>query len=137
MVMTDPVADMLTRIRNAIRAKHDFVTVPASKIKGEILRLLKEEGYIEDYEVTDSEEFRNVKLFNVRLKYYGGRDKVSVITEIKRASRPGLRLYKKKDDIPMVNEGLGIAIISTSKGVMTDKQSRKYGIGGEVICYIS
>ncbi len=136
MVMTDPIADMLTRIRNAIQAKHDYVSVPVSKIKGDILHLMKDEGYIEDYEAVDS-KIKNLQIFNIKLKYYGGRDKVSVINTLKRVSKPGLRVYKKKDDIPKVNEGLGIAIVSTSKGIMTDKQSRKYQIGGEIICYIS
>ena len=136
MVMTDPVADMLTRIRNAIRAKHDVVEVPASKMKEDILKIMFEEGYIESFEAVDT-EIKNLKKFVVALKYYGGRDKISVIKELKKISKPGLRVYKKKDEIPKVNEGLGIAVISTSKGVMTDKQSRKYQVGGEVICYIS
>ena len=95
-----------------------------------------EEGYIESFEAVDT-EIKNLKKFVVALKYYGGRDKISVIKELKKISKPGLRVYKKKDEIPKVNEGLGIAVISTSKGVMTDKQSRKYQVGGEVICYIS
>lgn len=137
MAMTDPIADMLTRIRNAVRAKHDTVSVPASRVKGEILRILQEEGYIEGFEKLPVEGKNNIYNYVVKLKYYGGRDKFSVITDLKRISKPGFRIYKSKTEIPKVNDGMGIAIISTSKGIVTDKQARKYGVGGEVICYVS
>lgn len=135
MVMTDPIADMLTRVRNALKAKHETVRMPASKMKGEILRIMKEEGFIEDFEKY-CEEGSACEMFSVKLKYFGGLKKQSVIAGLRRVSRPGLRIYTQKDQIPRVNDGLGLAVISTSKGVMTDKQSRKYGIGGEIVCYI-
>lgn len=135
MVMTDPIADMLTRVRNALKAKHETVKVPASKMKGEILRIMKEEGFIEDYEKY-CEEGSACEMFSIKLKYFGGLKKQSVVMGLRRISRPGLRIYTQKDQIPRVNDGLGLAVISTSKGVLTDKQSRKYGIGGEIVCYI-
>ncbi len=135
MVMTDPIADMLTRVRNALKAKHEMVNVPASNMKREILRIMKEEGFIDDFEQNKDEE-RSCEMFSIKLKYFGGMKKQSVITGLRRISRPGLRIYAQKDQIPRVNDGLGLAVVSTSKGVMTDKQSRKYGIGGEIVCYI-
>ena len=129
MTMQDPIADLLTRIRNAQLAGHESVLIPHSKLKCEILRVLKEEGYIETYRVTD-----DVKpLIEVTLKYSKG---VPVIEKLKRVSRPGLRIYKDSDNIPSVNGGLGVAIVSTDKGVMTDRLARKEGIGGEVICTV-
>ena len=123
MAMTDPVADMLTRIRNALRAKKQDVSVPSSKLKGEILKILKEEGYIEDYTQNG--------VIKVRLKY-GPADR-SVITEIKRISKPGKRVYVDVGGIPRVMNGIGIAVISTSRGIVTDEAARKLGVGGELL----
>jgi len=129
MTMQDPIADLLTRIRNAQLAGHETVLIPHSKLKCEIIRVLKEEGYIETYRVTD-----DVKpLIEVALKYSKG---VPVIEKLKRVSRPGLRIYKDSDNVPTVNGGLGVAIVSTNKGVMTDRLARKEGVGGEVICTV-
>lgn len=131
MVMTDPVADMLTRVRNANSVFHDKVEIPASKIKQAIAQILKEEGFIKDFEtVADGKQ----GILRVSLKYGSNREKV--ITGIKRISKPGLRVYAKKDQLPRVLGGLGIAIISTSHGLMTDKRARKEGFGGEVIAYV-
>tara|TARA_S200000501_G_C20523835_1_gene612549 strand:+ start:326 stop:712 length:387 start_codon:yes stop_codon:yes gene_type:complete len=127
--MQDPIADLLTRIRNAQLAGHESVLIPHSKLKCEILRVLKEEGYIETYKVSDEVK----PLIEVTLKYSKG---VSVIEKLKRVSRPGLRIYKDSDNVPTVNGGLGVAIVSTNKGVMTDRLARKEGIGGEVICTV-
>ncbi len=131
MVNSDPISDMLTRIRNANLAFHESVEIPASKIKTEIARILKEEGYINDF-VVDSSSGKDV--LRIFLKY--GPKKEQIITGIKRVSKPGRRVYVGKDKIPRVLRGLGIAIISTSKGLLTDKEARKLGEGGEVICYI-
>lgn len=131
MVMTDPIADMLTRIRNASSARHDTVDVPTSKLKMEVARILKEEGYIRDYKLVDDGKHGFIRIY---LKY--GPDKTAVISGIKRISKPGLRVYAKKDEIPRVLGGLGIAILSTSQGVMTDKAARAKQIGGEVLCYV-
>lgn len=131
MVMTDPIADMLTRIRNANSVYHDKVEIPASKIKQAIVEILKLEGFVKDYEmVNDNKQ----GVLRVALKYGANREKV--ITGIKRISKPGLRVYAKSDQLPRVLGGLGIAIISTSKGIMSDKQARKEGLGGEVIAYV-
>ncbi|NLM37441.1 MAG: 30S ribosomal protein S8 [Firmicutes bacterium] len=130
MVVTDPIADMLTRIRNANIARIKQVDVPASNIKKELARLLKEEGYIHDYEVIEDNKQGIIRLY---LKYNG---KKRVISGLKRISRPGLRVYVEKDQIPKVLGGLGIAILSTSKGVVTDKIARQLGVGGEVLCFI-
>lgn len=131
MVMTDPIADFLTRIRNGNMVMHETVEVPGSKIKMSIADIMKEEGYIKDYEyIQDGKQ----GIIRVYLKY--GPNKEKVITGIKRISKPGLRVYVKKDEIPKVLGGLGTAVISTSKGLMTDKKARKTGLGGEVICYI-
>ena len=130
MVVTDPIADMLTRIRNANIARIKQVEVPASNIKKELARLLKEEGYIHDYEVIEDNKQGIIRLY---LKYNG---KKRVISGLKRISRPGLRVYVEKDQIPKVLGGLGIAILSTSKGVVTDKIARQLGVGGEVLCFI-
>ena len=131
MTMTDPIADMLTRIRNANTAGHSTVEIPASKMKKSIAGILKEEGYIEDFEVIEDNKQGVIK---VTMKY--GPDKERVISGIKKISKPGLKVYAKADDVPKVLGGLGIAIISTSNGLITDKQARKLGVGGEVICYV-
>lgn len=131
MGMTDPIADLLTRIRNGSNARHEFVDIPASKVKIEIVKVLKEEGYINNYRM-QKEEGKDV--IRVDLRY--GKDRKRVITGIKRISKPGLRVYAKRDMIPRVLGGLGIAIISTSKGVLTGKKASFEGVGGEVICYV-
>ncbi len=131
MVMTDPIADMLTRLLNANSVYHEKVEIPGSKIKVAIANILKEEGFIKDFDfVQDSKQ----GLLRVNLKYGPNREKV--ITGIKRISKPGLRVYAKNDQLPRVLGGLGIAIVSTSKGIMSDKQARKNGLGGEVIAYV-
>ena len=131
MAMTDPIADMLTRIRNANQMRYLEVEVPASNIKTEIARILKEEGFIKDYKVLEETAQGTILL---TLKY--GEKKERVITGLKRISKPGLRVYAKADEVPKVLNGLGIAIISTSKGIMTDKEARNQGLGGEVLAYI-
>ncbi|MEN6351118.1 MAG: 30S ribosomal protein S8 [Syntrophomonas sp.] len=131
MVMTDPVADFLTRIRNGNMVMHETVEVPGSKIKRSIAEIMREEGYIKDFEYIEDGKQGIIRIY---LKY--GPDKKKVITGIKRISKPGLRVYVKKDEIPRVLGGLGTAVISTPKGLMTDKNARKQGLGGEVICYI-
>lgn len=129
-MVTDPIADMLTRIRNANQMRYKEVEVPASKMKTEIARILKEEGFITDYKVKKN-NIQNILVLS--LKYV---DKERVITGLKRISKPGLRVYVKAEEVPYVLNGLGIAIISTSKGVMTDKEARKNSLGGEVLAYI-
>lgn len=131
MVMTDPIADMLTRIRNANAVNHETVEIPASQMKLAIVQILKDEGFIKHFEVIDDGKQGIIKVY---LKYGPNREKV--ISGIKRISKPGLRVYARKDEIPKVLGGLGIAVISTSKGIMTDKQARQAGVGGEVICYV-
>jgi small subunit ribosomal protein S8 len=131
MVMTDPIADMLTRIRNANDAGHKTVEMPASKEKKAIAQILLEEGYISKVDYIADEKQGVIK---ITLKY--GENKSRVVAGIKRISKPGLRVYAGKDDVPKVLNGLGIAIVSTSKGVRTDKKARKAGVGGEVICYV-
>lgn len=133
MVMTDPIADMLTRIRNASSVKHESVDIPGSKFKVELARILKEEGFIREYKFIENDKQGNLRVF---LKYGPGREKERVITGIKRISKPGLRVYANKEEVPRVLGGLGVAIMSTSKGVITDKQARSEGVGGEVICYV-
>lgn len=131
MAMTDPIADMLTRIRNANMVQKEVVDIPASRIKEEIATVLKIEGFIKDYQrIAEGPQ----GVLRVHLKY--GRDGEKVISGLKRISKPGLRVYAKKDEIPKVLGGLGMAVISTSKGIMTDKQARTTGVGGEVICYV-
>lgn len=130
MSMTDPIADFLTRIRNAAKAKHKRVDIPASGLKKEIARILKDEKYIQDFIIVEDPKQNAIR---IALKY---RDGQSVIKGLERVSRPGLRQYSHKDNLPRVINGLGVAVISTSKGVMTDKQARQAGVGGEVICYI-
>jgi len=129
--MTDPIADMLTRIRNASNAKKDRVEIPASKTKADIARILDSEGYIKKFEVVRKEKFDVIVVY---LKYRS--DRRGVITGIKRISTPGLRVYARKDGMPRVLGGLGIAILSTSKGVMTEKEAGANGVGGEVMCYV-
>lgn len=131
MVMTDPIADMLTRIRNANSVYHDKVEIPASKIKQAIAELLKAEGFIKDFEIIKDDK---QGVLRASLKYGPNREKV--ITGIKRISKPGLRVYARKDQMPRVLGGLGVAIISTSKGIMTDKQARREGLGGEVLAFV-
>ena len=131
MVMTDPIADMLTRIRNANSVHHDKVEIPGSKIKEAIATILKDEGFIKDFEVIEDNKQNVIK---VSLKYGANREKV--ISGLKRISKPGLRVYSQKDQLPKVLGGLGIAIISTSQGLMTDQAARKAGLGGEVLAYV-
>ena len=131
MVMTDPIADLLTRVRNANSVRHEVVEVPSSKVKKEIANILLQEGYIKEVnEYNDGV----VPMLRLSLKY--GANKERVITGIKRISKPGLRVYCKKDEVPKVLNGLGIAIISTSNGLMVDREARKAGLGGEVLCYV-
>ncbi|APC42331.1 MULTISPECIES: 30S ribosomal protein S8 [Clostridium] len=131
MVMTDPIADLLTRIRNANVVRHEIVEVPSSTIKKEIANILLQEGYLKNIE-----EYNDgvVPMMRLAMKY--GQNKERVITGLKRISKPGLRVYSKNEDIPKVLNGLGVAIISTSKGLVADREARKLGLGGEVICYI-
>ena len=131
MAMTDPIADLLTRIRNANMVKHTSVDVPASNVKNKIVEILLEEGYIKGFDVIEDGK---QGLIRIELKY--GENKERVITGLKRISKPGLRVYAKKTDIPRVLGGLGLAIISTSNGIITDREARKLGVGGEVICYV-
>lgn len=131
MTMTDPIADMLTRVRNANTVKHENVDVPASNIKKELARILLEEGFIKGYDVIEDDKQGLIRL---QLKY--GKNGEKVITGIKRISKPGMRVYADSHSVPRVLNGLGISIISTSKGILTDKQARELGIGGEVICYV-
>lgn len=131
MVMTDPIADMLTRIRNANSINHSTVEIPGSRLKMELARIFKEEGFVRDVEFVDDGKQGTIRIM---LKYGPQKDKV--ISGIKRISKPGLRVYAQKDQIPKVLGGLGIAVLSTSQGIMTDKQARQKGIGGEVICYV-
>lgn len=130
MTMQDPVADMLTRIRNGQMARHVSVKMPSSKIKVAIARVLREEGYIEDFEVGTEAGHRQL---TIQLRYHDG---VPVIEELKRVSRPGLRRYRGREELPKVRGGLGVAIVSTSSGVMTDRAARARGIGGEVLCTV-
>ena len=131
MSMSDPIADMLTRIRNAQLAEKLSVAMPSSGVKASIAQVLKDEGYIEEYKVRDED---GKSTLEIALKYYAGEP---VIEKIERVSRPGLRIYKGRDDIPKIMNGLGIAIVSTSKGVMTDRKARATGIGGEVLCIVA
>ena len=131
MLVTDPIADMLTRIRNALIVKHDTVEVPVSVMKLAIADILVNEGYIKGYTVNEEGV---EKMMTITLKY--GPSRTKVITGLKRISKPGLRVYARKDNIPKVLNGLGIAILSTSKGIITDKEAKELGVGGEVICYV-
>src|SRR6184192_2300809 len=131
MSMTDPIADMLTRIRNACGSKHRRVDIPVSKMKTEVARILKENNFIQDYSTLETEDGRRV--LRVRLKYAGGQP---VIRQLQRVSTPGLRRYVGAAEIPRVRNGLGMAIVSTSEGLMTDNQARKKNLGGELLCYV-
>ena len=130
--MTDPIADMLTRIRNANTAKHDTVDVPSSKMKLAIAKILLDEGYIKSYELVENGKFNDIR---ITLKY-GASKNEKIISGLQRISKPGLRVYANKEELPKVLGGLGVAIISTNKGVITDKEARKLGVGGEVLCNI-
>ena len=130
MSMSDPIADMLTRIRNAQATEKQSVVIPASKVKQAIAQVLKDAGYIEDFAVRQNDGKATIE---IGLKYYAGKP---VIEKIERVSRPGLRIYKGRDDIPRVMNGLGVAIVSTSRGVMTDRRARETGVGGEVLCVV-
>ena len=130
MTVTDPIADLLTRIRNANMVNHAQVEIPSSKLKVELVKILKEEGYIQDYEIKEKDGF---KVIVVELKYISNKP---VIRGLQRVSTPGLRTYSKAKNLPRVFGGMGVAIVSTSKGLMTDKRARKENIGGEVLCYV-
>jgi small subunit ribosomal protein S8 len=130
-MLTDPVADMLTRIRNANRALHETAEMPSSRLKVEIARLLKDEGYIKDYRVAKGDTFDTLV---VELKF--GQNRERVITDLKRVSKPGRRIYARKDRLPRVLGGMGTAILSTSRGILTSRQAEELGIGGEVICFV-
>jgi len=132
--MTDPISDYLTRLRNAIKAQHRIVEIPASNLKREITRVLYEKGYILKYKFEETENKQGV--IKIALKY-NAQSRLSAISSLKRVSTPGLRKYSAASDIPRVLNGLGVAIITTSKGVMTDKEARTLGVGGEILCYIS
>ncbi|MFN9212740.1 MAG: 30S ribosomal protein S8 [Betaproteobacteria bacterium] len=131
MSMSDPIADMLTRIRNAQRVEKTEVVMPSSKVKVAIAKVLADEGYIEGFQIADND---GKPQLHIGLKYYAGRP---VIERLERVSRPGLRVYKRRDSIPQVMNGLGVAIISTPQGVMTDRKARATGVGGEVLCYVA
>ncbi|MBI4123681.1 MAG: 30S ribosomal protein S8 [Betaproteobacteria bacterium RIFCSPLOWO2_12_FULL_68_19] len=131
MSMSDPIADMLTRIRNAQMVGHTEVAMPASRLKASIAKVLKDEGYIEDFALRDNGVKKELR---IGLKYYAGRP---VIERLERVSKPGLRVYRGRDDIPRVMNGLGVAILSTSRGVMTDRKARADGVGGEVLCIVA
>ena len=131
MSMSDPIADMLTRIRNGQMVEKTSVKMPASKVKKAIAQVLKDEGYIDDFQVLDND---GLPVMEVALRYYSGRP---VIEKIERISRPGLRIYKGRDELPRVMNGLGVAIVSTSQGVMTDRKARSLGVGGEVLCVVA
>jgi small subunit ribosomal protein S8 len=131
MSMSDPIADMLVRIRNAQMVGHTEVSMPASKLKGAIAQVLKDEGYIEDFALRDDGVKKQLR---IGLKYYAGRP---VIERLERVSKPGLRVYRGRDDIPRIMNGLGVAILSTSRGVMTDRKARADGVGGEILCIVA
>ena len=136
MSVTDPIADMLTRIRNGVMAGHSQVAMPSSKIKAEIAKILKEEGFIEGFEVADGEK-AGQKVLRVKIKYVGERrERRPVISGLERVSKPGRRIYTKKQDIPWVLSGIGVAILSTPKGVMTGQRARQLGVGGEILCKV-
>lgn len=131
MTMSDPIADMLTRVRNGLGRQKTVVDMPASKVKAAIAAVLKQEGYIEDFQLNDAEGGK--RTLTINLKYYEGNP---VITNISRASRPGLRQYRGAGDIPEVKRGLGITVVSTPKGIMSDRAAREAGVGGELLCYV-
>ena len=134
MTMTDPIADMLTRLRNANQAYHDSTTMPHSKIKVRIAEILKQEGYIESYQVAEPADGEVGKTLTITLKY--GEDRTRSLAGLRRISKPGLRVYTKSNDLPKVLGGMGIALISTSQGLMTDKQAHQKSVGGEVLAYV-
>ncbi len=131
MVVSDPIADLLTRLRNANQVFHEKIDVPGSKLKRALVEILRNEGYVREFEWADDDKQGSIRVY---LKYGPGKSRV--LQGLKRISRPGLRIYAKKDEIPKVLGGLGIAILSTSKGIMTDREARRQGVGGEVLCYI-
>ena len=131
MSMSDPIADMLTRIRNAQQSERQLVAMPASKVKSAIAQVLKDEGYIEDFALRENGGHKELA---IALKYYAGKP---VIERLERVSKPGLRVYKGRDDIPRIMNGLGVAILSTSRGVMTDRKARADGVGGEILCIVA
>jgi len=136
MSFTDPIADMLTRIRNGVMSGHSQVAMPSSKIKVEIAKILKEEGFIENFEVADGER-AGFKVLRVKIKYVGERrERRPVISGLERVSKPGRRIYTKRQDIPWVLSGIGVAILSTPKGVMTGQRARQLGVGGEILCKV-
>lgn len=133
-MISDPIGDMLTRIRNALMAGHATVDVPNSKLKQEIARILKQEGFIEDYTIGDQ---KPGAMIQIKLKYYGSRrDRKPVITHLERVSKPGRRVYRGRQDLPRVMSGIGVAIVTTPKGVMTAQEARRQRVGGEVLCYV-
>jgi small subunit ribosomal protein S8 len=133
MSMTDPIADLFVRIQNAGKRGHDLVKIPASRVKGEILRILKDEGFIRDFQSISTETHPTLQ---VALRYAPGRQKKSFITGIKRISKPGCRVYAGKSDVPKVMKGLGVAILTTDRGLLTDEQCRTMEVGGEVLCHV-
>ena len=136
MSFTDPISDMLTRIRNGVMAGHSQVAMPSSKIKAEIAKILKEEGFIENFEVADGER-AGFKVLRIKIKYVGERrERRPVISGLERVSKPGRRIYTKRQDIPWVLSGIGVAILSTPKGVMTGQRARQLGVGGEILCKV-
>ena len=136
MTIIDPIADMLTRIRNAVTAGHSMVAMPSSKLKIEIAKIMKDEGYLEGFDVADSDQ-SSQKVLRLKIKYVGERrERRPVISGIERVSKPGRRVYTKKQDIPWVLSGIGVAIISTPKGVMTGSRARQLGVGGEILCKV-
>jgi small subunit ribosomal protein S8 len=136
MSMTDPIADMLTRIRNAVMSGQALTAMPLSKVKVEIAKILKEEGYLENFEVADGER-PSQKVLRLKIKYIGERrERKPVITGLERVSRPGRRIYTKKQEIPWVLSGIGVAILSTPKGIMTGQRARQLGVGGEILCKV-
>ena len=136
MSMTDPIADMLTRIRNSMMSGQALTAMPFSKVKVEIAKILKEEGYLENFEVADGER-PSQKVLRLKIKYFGERrERKPVLTGIERVSRPGRRVYTKKQDIPWVLSGIGVAILSTPKGIMTGQRARQLGVGGEILCKV-
>lgn len=136
MTIIDPIADMLTRVRNAVMAGHALVAMPSSKLKLEIAKIMKDEGYLEGFEVVEAEETKQ-KVLRLKIKYVGERrERKPVISGIERISKPGRRIYTKKQDIPWVLSGIGVAILSTPKGVMTGARARQLGVGGEILCKV-
>jgi small subunit ribosomal protein S8 len=137
MAITDPIADMLTRVRNAVMAGHAQVAMPSSKLKVEIAKIMKDEGYLEGFEIVEGDEQAIQKVLRLKIKYVGERRaRRPVISGIERVSKPGRRVYTKKQDIPWVLSGIGVAILSTPKGVMTGARARQLGVGGEILCKV-